>query len=236
MKGIIFDFNGTMFQDSHLHEKAWLYMIHKYSEGGLSDEDILKNVHGRTNNEILHHFISDTLTEAEIASLSYEKERYYRELCLANQAELVLTTGLEPTLDLLMAHEIPLTIATATVKENVDFYFDIFDLARWFNPAKVVYDDGSFPGKPQPDIFLKAAQKLALAPEDCLVIEDAYSGLLAAERAKIGTIIAIDPQGKNQQTFEEAKLGKDGLIRDFTDFWPQFVATKVDSEVLSSEK
>ncbi|MBF5066567.1 HAD family hydrolase, partial [Salmonella enterica subsp. enterica serovar Istanbul] len=92
------------------------------------------------------------------------------------------------------------------VKENVAFYFDIFDLARWFDWDKIVYDDGSFPGKPQPDIFLKAADKLSLAPADCLVIEDAYSGLLAAKRAGIGTIIAIDPFGKNKTVFEQAQL------------------------------
>lgn len=42
MKGIIFDFNGTMFLDSHLHEAAWLHMIHDHTKDGLSDEDILK--------------------------------------------------------------------------------------------------------------------------------------------------------------------------------------------------
>lgn len=227
MKGIIFDFNGTMFQDSHFHEAAWLHMIHKYSQGDLSDEDILKNVHGRTNNEILQHFISNALTAEEIAALSDEKELYYRKLCLANDTELVLTAGLEQTLDLLVAHQIPITIATATVKENVDFYFDIFALARWFSPEKVVYDDGTFPGKPQPDIFLKAAKQLAIPPADCFVIEDAYSGLLAAKRANIGTIVAIDPKGKNQVAFEAAKLGKDGVIKDFTGFWTQFIEEKV---------
>ena len=80
-----------------------------------------------------------------------------------------MTKGLEATLDQLTDQQIPLTIATATVKENVAFYFDIFDLARWFDWDKIVYDDGSFPGKPQPDIFLKAADKLSLAPADCLL-------------------------------------------------------------------
>ena len=42
MKGIIFDFNGTMFQDSHLHEEAWVHMVNKYSKGSLSEEDITK--------------------------------------------------------------------------------------------------------------------------------------------------------------------------------------------------
>ena len=214
MKGIIFDFNGTMFLDSHLHEAAWLHMIHDHTKDGLSDEDILKNIHGRTNTEILKHFISEHLTASEIAVLSEEKESYYRMLCLQNENELQLTKGLEATLDQLTDQQIPLTIATATGKD-------------W---DKIVYDDGSFPGKPQPDIFLKAADKLSLAPADCLVIEDAYSGLLAAKRAGIGTIIAIDPFGKNKTVFEQAQLNKDGTIKDFTGFWTEHLsATSVNS-------
>lgn len=225
MKGIIFDFNGTMFQDSHLHEAAWLHMIHDHVKDGLSDEDILKNIHGRTNTEILKHFISDNLTVSEIAVLSKQKESYYRNLCLENEEGLHLTKGLEVILDQLRAHQIPLTIATATVKENVAFYFEVFDLARWFEWDKIVYDDGSFPGKPQPDIFFKAANQLALPPAECLVIEDAFSGLLAAKRAGIGTIIAIDPSGKNLAAFEQAQLHTDGTISDFTDFWTDYVLT-----------
>ena len=71
MKGIIFDFNGTMFQDSHLHEEAWVHMVNKYSKGSLSEEDILLNLHGRTNKEILNYFISDSLSEEEISKLSF---------------------------------------------------------------------------------------------------------------------------------------------------------------------
>ena len=223
MKGIIFDFNGTMFQDSYLHEAAWLHMIHEHTKNGLSDEDILKNIHGRTNKEILTHFISNRLTMSEIAALSEEKERYYRRLCLKNEDDLHLTKGLESTLDQLVAHKIPRTIATATVKENVTFYFDVFGLDRWFDWNNVIYDDGSFPGKPQPDIFLKATDKLALKPAECLVIEDAYSGLIAAKRAGMGTIIAIDPFGKNREVFEEAQLNTDGTIQDFTNFWTDYL-------------
>ena len=54
MKGIIFDFNGTMFQDSHLHEAAWVHMVKKYSKGELTEHDISVNLHGRTNKEILN--------------------------------------------------------------------------------------------------------------------------------------------------------------------------------------
>ena len=230
MKGIIFDFNGTMFQDSHLHEAAWVQMIHHYSKKELSDEDIVKNIHGRTNSEILNYFISPTLSKEEVEKLSNEKEAYYRTLCLEKPDDLVLTQGLIDTLDILKEENIPITIATATVKDNVEFYFEIFDLARWFEFDQVVYDDNTFPGKPQPDIFIKAAQKLALEPKDCLVIEDAYSGLLAAKRANIGTIIAIDPFGKNRQLFSNQELRKDGVIENFDDFYLNFFSTAISSK------
>lgn len=219
MKGIIFDFNGTMFQDSHLHEAAWLHMVKKYSKGELSDHDISVNLHGRTNKEILNFFVSDSLTEEEIDKLSFEKEAYYRELCLKNPEELKLTNGLISVLDSLKEINIPMTIATATVKENVDFYFEVFKLDRWFNIEKVVYDNGTFPGKPAPDIFLIASSKLELDPRECLVVEDAYSGILAAKKANIGKIIAIDPFNKNVELFTKNNLCDDGLIKDFTEFF-----------------
>lgn len=219
MKGIIFDFNGTMFQDSHLHEQAWFYMVKKYSPKDISDEDIFINIHGRTNNEILTYFISENLTPEEIDQMSFEKEAYYRELCLQNKEGLKLTDGLVDVLNKLKRSKTPITIATATVKENVEFYFEVFELNRWFDFNKVTFDDGSFPGKPEPDIFLIAAKKLGLSPTECLVIEDAFSGLTAAKRAGIGKVIAIDPFGKNRSLFQEKQLGSDGIITDFTTFF-----------------
>lgn len=219
MKGIIFDFNGTMFQDSYLHEEAWLHMVKKYSTGSMADEDILLNLHGRTNKEILNHFVSDSLTENEISKLSYEKEAYYRELCLKHPEELKLTNGLIEVLNELKLRKIPITIATATVKENVEFYFEIFNLGNWFDLDKVVFDNGTFPGKPAPDIFLIASNNLGLEPKDCLVIEDAYSGLLAAKKANIGNVIAIDPFNKNADLFMKNKMCKNGIINDFTTFF-----------------
>ncbi|MFS0559237.1 HAD family phosphatase [Terribacillus sp. 179-K 1B1 HS] len=218
MKGVIFDFNGTMFLDSHLHEQAWFHMVRKYAAGSITDEEIFTNIHGRTNNEILRHFVSHELSADDIRKLSDEKEGLYRELCLQNEKDLVLTNGLTGILDHLKAQNLPRTIATATVKENVAFYFDVFKLDRWFDFETVTFDDGSFPGKPAPDIFLIAAKKLGLQPSECLVIEDAFSGLTAAKKAGIGKIIAIDPFGKNREAFLQNQLGSDGIIQDFTNF------------------
>lgn len=223
MKGIIFDFNGTMFQDSHLHELAWTKTIKKYSNKNLNDEDILHNIHGRTNKAILTFFISKDLSDLEIEKLSQEKEAYYRSLCVKNGNDLKLTDGLIPILDKLKNMDVQITIATATIKENVDFYFEIFKLGKWFNRENVVYDNGSFPGKPEPDIFILAAKKLGLDIKNCTVIEDAFSGLQAATKANVGKIIAIDPLFKNRDIFKNSNLNIDKIITDFTELKTELI-------------
>ncbi|GEL66737.1 HAD family hydrolase [Marinilactibacillus psychrotolerans] len=217
MKGIIFDFNGTMFQDSPFHEQAWIYIIKKYSTKVVTNEDILHKIHGQTNDKILTYFLNGSLSQEKIILLSNEKEAYYRKLVL-NQPDLALTEGLEEILNNLHQRNTPMTIATASPKQNLEFYYSLFNLDRWFDKNKIVYDDGSFPGKPCPDIFILAAQRLNLLPKDCLVIEDAISGLKAAMNAGIGTIIAIDPEGHNQPHFDQNKLSYDGIITNFNDF------------------
>lgn len=223
MTGIIFDFNGTMFMDSDLHEAAWLQLIQKYSDSKVTEEDILKNLHGKTNDVVLRNFISKNLTDEEIQRLSDEKEAYYRDSVLNSSAHKEFTKGLKEVLDYLKKKNSPMTIASASPKINMDFYFDYLDLGIWFDYEKIVYHDGSFPGKPAPDIFLIAAKKIGVAPKNCLVIEDSYSGLQAAHSAGIGTIVAIDPDGKNRGIFESEGLASDGVIEDFTTFIPTYL-------------
>lgn len=224
MTGIIFDFNGTMFMDSDLHEASWLQLIQKYSDSKVTEEDILKNLHGKTNDVVLRNFISKNLTDEEIQRLSDEKEAYYRETVLNSSDHKEFTKGLKEVLDYLKKKNSPMTIASASPKINMDFYFDYLDLGIWFDYEKIVYHDGSFPGKPAPDIFLIAAKKISVAPENCLVIEDSYSGLQAAHSAGIGTIVAIDPDGENRGIFESEGLASDGVIEDFTTFIPTYLA------------
>lgn len=97
----------------------------------------------------------------------------------------------EDFLDFLCENNIPHTIATMSGIENVEFYIEQFNLKKWFDIDKIVYANGKIPGKPAPDIYLIAAQNLGLDPKDCIVVEDAISGINAAENAGIGKIIAM---------------------------------------------
>jgi len=66
-------------------------------------------------------------------------------------------------------------------------------LGQWFDAAKIIYDDGMRPGKPAPDMYLAAARSIGVAPGECVVVEDALSGVAAAKAAGIGYIVAIGP-------------------------------------------
>ena len=91
----------------------------------------------------------------------------------------------------LKENNIPRTIATMSEWDNVEFYIKEFHLEKWFDIDKIVYSDGTIPGKPAPDIFMIAAEKIGLNPADCVVVEDAIAGIKSAEDAGIGEIIAI---------------------------------------------
>ena len=75
--------------------------------------------------------------------------------------------------------------------DNVEFYIKEFNLEKWFDLNKIVYSNGEIPGKPAPDIYEIAAKNIELNPKDCIVVEDALSGIESANKAGIGKIIAI---------------------------------------------
>ena len=191
MKGIIFDFNGTLFFDSHMHYEAWRIFSKKLRGYEFSDDEMREKMFGRTNADIIEYAIGKKPSEEMVLEYAKEKERMYREMCIRNKVNFVLSPGAEDFLDYLKENNIPRTIATMSEWDNVEFYIKEFKLARWFDIEKIVYSNGKIPGKPAPDIYEIAAKNINLAPKDCIVVEDAISGINAANSAGIGMIIAI---------------------------------------------
>ena len=215
-KGIIFDFNGTLFFDSKKHYDAWKKYSKQLRGTEFSDDEMRKYMFGRTNEDIIAYAIGRKPEPELCEKLAKEKESLYRQMCLEDPENFHFAPHAEDLLDYLCKKNIPHTIATMSEKDNVDFYIKEMNLANWFDVNKIVYSDGTIPGKPAPDIYIKAAQKLNLAPEDCIVVEDALSGIEAAHKAKIGCIIAI-------ASLESTDLYKDipyvhQVITDYNEF------------------
>lgn len=82
---------------------------------------------------------------------------------------------------------------------NVSFFDEKLELHRLFDVNKIVCVEQATRGKPFPDVYLRAAEILSLPPASCVVIEDALSGIAAAQAAGIGYIIAIGPTERHDQ-------------------------------------
>ena len=217
IKGILFDFNGTLFFDSKLHMEAFRRYFKAHGIAVPTDEYMVHNIFGRTNEQIVRQNCDPNATEADVAAFSEEKEILYRDMCLSDPQSFHLVEGAEELLDALLASKIPYCIATGAGLDNMKFYFEHFGLSRWFSLDKnVVYDDGSFNSKPAPDIYLLAAKKIGLAPEECAVFEDGTSGMISATRANTGVLVAIfDPTLPDPLTAETKPVR---IVHDLTDW------------------
>ena len=214
MKGIIFDFNGTLFWDSQLHLDTWREYSKKLRGTPFTDDEMFKYMFGRTNEDIIEYAIGQKPDKALVEKFANEKEAEYRTMCLKRPQDLKLAPHAEEFLNFLKAHNIPRTIATMSEWCNVEFYIEQFHLEKWFDLEKIVYSNGKIPGKPAPDIYLIAAQNLGLNPGECIVIEDALSGIQAAKSAGIGKIIAI--ASREPVEFYKDVEGVSQIITDFS--------------------
>lgn len=226
-EGIIFDFNGTLFWDSEKHLETWRVYSKRLRGRAFSDEEMSKYMFGRTNEDIIAYAIGKKPTAEMVEEYANEKESIYREMCLKDKEHLHLAKGAVELLDYLKANNIPMTIATMSEKPNVDFYIEVFNLAKWFDLEKIVYSNGKIPGKPAPDIFRIAAKNLDLPPENCIVVEDAISGIKAAKSAGIGRIIAITSM--ENEDFYKKLPEVDQIISDFNDIDQEIFKIKINN-------
>lgn len=219
-KALIFDFNGTLLFDTEAHSDAWRTFLLRHGRA-VSDGEMAAYVQGRPNADILGHFFGPLPAE-EVRRMADEKEAVYRALCLRTESAgwYRLAPGVEALFDRLKAEGFPFTIATSSGWDNVSFYFATLGLGRWFTPETIIFDDGHTPGKPAPDIYLRAMKLLGVAPSDTAVFEDSVSGIRAGIAAGAGWVVGIDsslPAGRLRQE------GACGVVHDFTGDWARML-------------
>lgn len=191
MRSFIFDFNGTLYQDSPMHLAAWRRFYQKY-QVPFEDDMFYRYMCGPPNNEIIRRMMGADISDAEADRLSEEKEGFYREIVYAAPSLQVLTPGAEEMLDHLKARGIPFAIATGSIKTNVDFYMNTLRIDRWFDYDHIFYAHDDIPGKPDPAVYRLAMEKLGYRPEDTVVVEDGLAGVQSAVGAGVKSVIAID--------------------------------------------
>jgi HAD superfamily hydrolase (TIGR01509 family) len=191
IRAVVFDFNGTLFHDMDLHEQVWRDVVRQYTGREMSEDEFHHNFVGRTNLEIWPRLLGHNLTAAEAHERSEVKEAAYRQLVLNRPERLHLVDGAIELFELLGQQGVEIAIGTAAGRSNVEFYIEHLHLHRWFPAERIVYDDGTMPGKPHPALFATAMARTGVAPGECLVVEDGVLGVQSAQAAGAAKVYGI---------------------------------------------
>ena len=180
-RAFIFDMDGTLVDNMRFHAAAWQTML---AENGIEMDahDFLVKTAGKTNREIIPNLFTDT-TEEQLLELGLRKETIYRELFLPERRAI---EGAVEFLEKARALGVKMAVATAAPVANMEFVLDGLDLRKFFTAITTAADIEN--GKPNPEIFLKSAEKLGVVARNCLVFEDAINGFEAAQRAGMRSI------------------------------------------------
>jgi beta-phosphoglucomutase len=175
-KAVIFDLDGVLVDTGKFHKQAWYDLA--ANEGFKMAEEIFNNTFGMQNYQIIPMLAGNNLSPDEVERMSSWKEQRYRDLISGHVRLLV---GAEQLLEDLKSNGFSLAIGTSAPMENLSLILNNTPLNGYFD-AYVTSEDVSS-GKPAPDTFLKAAEKLAVLSNDCVVVEDAVAGVQAARAA-----------------------------------------------------
>lgn len=205
--GIIFDIDGTMVNNTPYHRNAWFELCRRYNVP-LDHTSYHQKIHARSNDQIVPALFGDHVDQAFVRRIEDEKETLYRQSYKPVMQE---TPGLLSLLRQLSQASIPCAAASNSPKENVDFILDELNIRHFFQA--VTFRDMVTVGKPNPELFLKAANGLRLPPHRCLVFEDSASGFKAARTAGmpyIAVTFCADPHELTEAHDAAA------VCRDFT--------------------
>lgn len=179
MKAFIFDLDGVLVSTDHFHYLAWKQIADKL--GLYFDETINNRLRGVSRMESLEIVLEKSqrsFTQQEKEQLAEEKNTYYKQLLQQMTPEYV-DSAVRSTLNALRNRGYKLSIGSSS--KNTRFILSQVDLLDQFDAVS----DGTniTKSKPDPEVFLKAAEFLGVNPRDCVVVEDATAGVDAAKAA-----------------------------------------------------
>lgn len=205
VEALLFDLDGTLIDSMPLHQRSW-QLWHAELELDFDEAGFFEATAGRTNLEILIDLFP-AKARAELDALAWRKEALYREIAAT---ELQLIAGAEAVCAAARARGLKLAVCTAAPPENIAVAFERFGMGGWVDTVTSPAD--GLRGKPHPDIFLAAAERLGVPPAACLVFEDAPLGIEAARRAGMPAVALTTTLPA------EAFAGSPNLISTMPDF------------------
>lgn len=174
--GVLFDWDGVILDSSALHERSWELLAEE--TGWTLPPGHFKRGYGMKNEVIIPEMLGWTRDPAEIRRLSHRKEALFREL--AAERGVRALPGVVEWLAELDRHGVPRAIASSTHRQNIEVLLRLLGLGGF---EAIIAAEDVARGKPDPEVFEKAARALRRPPDRCVVIEDTHAGIAAARAA-----------------------------------------------------
>jgi beta-phosphoglucomutase len=182
-RAFLFDMDGVIADSNPYHRLAWEAFNRRY--GLETTEAMQQRMYGRRNDQIVRDFFGADLADEEVTARGAAKEALFREM-IADRVESMLVPGIREFLELY--RDTPKAVATNAEPANADFFLQQTGLRPYFRV--VLNGDQVRHPKPDPEIYLRAAELLQTEPAACIVFEDSHSGV-AAGRAAGMRVIAL---------------------------------------------
>ena len=206
MKAVIFDVDGTLLDTERIYMQAWKDAAAEL--GYEITDELLRKTRAINAKEAARIF------ESEIGNgFSYDKTRVVRVRIaeeIIQRESPILKPGVTELLAFLQEKRIRLSVASSTHLKGTKEHLSESGILEPFEV--VVGGDMVTKGKPNPDIFLKAAELLHLAPEECLVVEDSPAGIRAAHAAGMKAVLVPDQAAITQEIIEMSDVVLESLL------------------------
>lgn len=177
VRALVFDMDGTMIDSMGHHRESWIAFARHHGLG-MDIDELMRRTTGRNGAECMSELFGRPVPAQEAWELVRHKEAMYREMFGPVFREVA---GFRDFYGHARSRGLKAGVGTAGDQHNIAFAMQHLALAE--PPHAVVGGDEGLPGKPEPAIFLEVARRLGVAPEHCVVFEDAPLGIEAARRA-----------------------------------------------------
>ncbi len=206
---VIFDMDGVIADTNPTHNIAWRKFLEKYQIEP-TEQELHDHMYGKHNSYILSYFLKKSLSFEEIARLQFEKEALFRELYTSIAQPL---PGLLTFLEELKKNGVKTGIATSAPVENLDMMLEQVPYLKEVMESLLSEQDVS-KHKPDPEVYLKSAQNLGIAPAQCVVFEDSVSGVKAGLAAGM-KVVGVTTTHSSQELPPCSAYVSDYLSLDF---------------------
>lgn len=206
LKAVIFDVDGTLLDTERIYMQAWKEAAAE--QGYVMPDELLRKTRA------VDAKVAAQIFEEEIGNgFSYQKTRPIRVRIAEEIIELespILKPGVLELLSFLREKGIRLSVASSTKTKTTKEHLQINGIADWFEV--IVGGDMITKGKPNPDIFLKAAELLGETPENCIVVEDSPAGIRAGSAAGMKTVLVPDQAAITQEIIDLSDVQMKSLL------------------------